>query len=80
MALKKVKTTPTKIVDTVSSATARTFRVPSAGGQTVTLHRDSGVTAGSGFDVVAGAAVTVWLMPGESLWAVAAVETTYELI
>lgn len=81
MALPKVKSTaPTKIVDTVSSLRAATFRLPAAQ-PTVTLSKSSGVTAGSGFDVAAGASQTVWLEPGESLYGIAAsAEAAYELI
>lgn len=80
MALPKVKATPTKIVDTVSSLRAKTFRVPAAQ-PTVTLGKGSDITVGSGFDVAATAQVTVWLEEGESLWGIAAAgEATYELI
>lgn len=81
MALKKVLSAKsTKIVDTVGSTRQRTVRIPAAQ-PTVTLSRDSGVVAGSGFDVAAGASVSVWLTEGESLWGIAASgEATYEII
>jgi hypothetical protein len=81
MPLPKVQSAKaTKMVDTVSSLRAKTIRVPAAQ-PTITLSKDSGVAAGSGFDVAAGASVTVWLEEGESLWGIGASgEPTYEII
>jgi hypothetical protein len=64
----------TVIVDNVLSA--RTVLVKNTGSDTVTLSKDPTLTAGVGFDIAAGASVTLDLSPGQALYGICAADDT----